>query len=637
MMFYRFIPPVWLKEQGAHVKEGIFNKEEVVAANEIGNGVYWFPNHPSKDIYKEGKKYISGRDVDVFNYVFIDMDLKDGIYATKLDFLKKISEFELPPNKIIDSGNGVHAYWKINDLKRCEYTFTQMKLIRHFSTDESVWTVLQLMRVPGSVNTKDQDNWKNAEIIYEDDKNYNVDAFSFLPGLSAGDLNKCTGHLDKLDGKTQIKLMDDVNLDEIPDSFIDLMLANPMAYELFNNPASYGDRSSADMKLINLLYNKDIPKKDALAVASNSQKALDKGVHRFDYAQATVDKAYVDRTKNKFKTVADLIKSGSKRVERSLVKGPSFFDCLVSGWAKKQVLGLVAGSGVGKTATTLKIFRDMIENNINDNDDLFVFFSLEMPEQEIIDRWIDLVGDKTELHSRLIVISNEDENDEPRAIGIQEVYEYCTDIKKATGKGIGAVGIDHIGIISRHIDTRKKHTFGVDNDMDSGFGDMRRISINNLCTQMKALAKMLDTFLILLTQTTKEKGIGYRPIEKDAAYGVSQYENIVDYMIGLWQPLMLVQNQADTKFLSWQYCKIRTKSKDDPMTTGEYKTLVYDLNSGDIRVPSDVEHDIFRELLPSQIEAAKAKDGNVETSYSRSIDINEINLLAEKIKEFKSE
>ena len=636
-MFYRFIPPVWLKEQGAHVKEGIFNKEEVVAANEIGNGVYWFPNHPSKDIYKEGKKYISGRDVDVFNYVFIDMDLKDGIYATKLDFLKKISEFELPPNKIIDSGNGVHAYWKINDLKRCEYTFTQMKLIRHFSTDESVWTVLQLMRVPGSVNTKDQDNWKNAEIIYEDDKNYNIDAFSFLPELSAGDLNKCTGHLDKLDGKTQIKLMDDVNLDEIPDSFIDLMLANPMAYELFNNPASYGDRSSADMKLINLLYNKDIPKKDALAVASNSQKALDKGVHRFDYAQATVDKAYVDRTKNKFKTVADLIKSGSKRVERSLVKGPSFFDCLVSGWAKKQVLGLVAGSGVGKTATTLKIFRDMIENNINDNDDLFVFFSLEMPEQEIIDRWIDLVGDKTELHSRLIVISNEDENDEPRAIGIQEVYEYCTDIKKATGKGIGAVGIDHIGIISRHIDTRKKHTFGVDNDMDSGFGDMRRISINNLCTQMKALAKMLDTFLILLTQTTKEKGIGYRPIEKDAAYGVSQYENIVDYMIGLWQPLMLVQNQADTKFLSWQYCKIRTKSKDDPMTTGEYKTLVYDLNSGDIRVPSDVEHDIFRELLPSQIEAAKAKDGNVETSYSRSIDINEINLLAEKIKEFKSE
>ena len=291
MMFYRFIPPVWLKEQGAHVKEGIFNKEEVVAANEIGNGVYWFPNHPSKDIYKEGKKYISGRDVDVFNYVFIDMDLKDGIYATKLDFLKKISEFELPPNKIIDSGNGVHAYWKINDLKRCEYTFTQMKLIRHFSTDESVWTVLQLMRVPGSVNTKDQDNWKNAEIIYEDDKNYNIDAFGFLPGLSAGDLNKCTGHLDKLDGKTQIKLMDDVNLDEIPDSFIDLMLANPMAYELFNNPASYGDRSSADMKLINLLYNKDIPKKDALAVASNSQKALDKGVHRFDYAQATVDKS----------------------------------------------------------------------------------------------------------------------------------------------------------------------------------------------------------------------------------------------------------------------------------------------------------------------------------------------------------
>ena len=117
-----------------------------------------------------------------------------------------------------------------------------------------------------------------------------------------------------------------------------------MLHELFNNPQSYGDRSSADMKLINQLYNKGISKRDALAVAANTQKALDKGLHRYDYAQATVDKAYVDRTKNHFKTVDQLLKSGMKRVEREFVNGPSFFDCLHNKWSKKQVLGLVAES-----------------------------------------------------------------------------------------------------------------------------------------------------------------------------------------------------------------------------------------------------------------------------------------------------
>ena len=251
-----------------------------------------------------------------------------------------------------------------------------------------------------------------------------------------------------------------------------------------------------------------------------------------------------------------------------------------------------------------------------------------MPVEEIVERWISLGGDGT----RLIVIGNEDENNEPRNIGIQEIYEYCTDIKKATGKDIGAISIDHVGIISHHIDTRKKHVFGVDNDMDSGWGDMRKISLNNLCTQMKSLAKMLNTFLVLLTQTTKEKGIGYKPIEKDAAYGVSQYENIVDYMIGLWQPVMLVQNDCDVKFLSWQYCKIRNKHKMDPMSTNQFKLLTYDMGSGDLNIPTDAEYDVFKEMMQMQIEAAKNKEKSAETTYTKSIDVKELDMIANKLR-----
>ena len=629
-MFCRLIPPTWLKEQGTRVEEGVFEENYIEKKNKEGFGAYWFPNHPSSNIYSKEKKYLSGKDIDTFNFLFVDMDLKDENWKSKAEFINELSKFEIRPNKIVDSGNGVHAYWKIDDLKRCEYVRTQMKLIRYFKTDESIWTTLQLMRIPGSINTKNQQEFKPAEIVYEDNESYSASAFNILPQLSDSDNRRCSNHLDKLDGKIQVNLASDVNLDEIPDSFVDLMIVNPMLYELFNNPESYGDRSSADMKLINQLYNKNISKKDALCVASNTQKALSKGLHRYDYAQTTVDKAYVDRTKNHFKTVGEMLQGGVKKVLRQCVNGPGFFDCLENKWAKKQVLGLIAGSGVGKTAVTLKIFYDMITNN-PDNDDLFVFFSLEMPVEEIIERWLLLVGEN-DLANRLIVIGNEDEHGEPRNIGIQEVYEYCEDIKKARGCEIRAVALDHIGILSQHIDMRKKHLFGARNEQVFGSDHIRTISVNNLCTQMKSLAKMLNTFLILLTQTTKEKGVGYKPIEKDAAYGVSQYENIVDYIIGLWQPLMLVQSNCEVKFLSWQYCKIRNKHKKDLMSTNEFRVLTYCLESGDLKIPTDVEYDVFKELLPAQIDAAKAKEKNTETAYKKSIDMDELNMIAEKLR-----
>ena len=547
-----------------------------------------------------------------------------------------MNEFELDPTMVIDSGNGVHVYWKVDELDRDSYIKLQLRLIRHFKTDESVWTVMQLMRLPGSLNTKDKDNFKNANVVFETGKTYKTEDFEILKPITTDDLRKAESHMNKLDGKVQVNLAADVNLDELPDAFIDIMIDNPAIHELFNNPSSYGDRSAADMKLINYLYSNSITKRDAICVAANTQKALSKGNHRFDYAQATVDKAYVDRTKNHFPSVGEMLKMGGSKAIRDLVNGPSFFDCLHFGWAKKQVLGLVAGSGVGKTAVSLKIFKDMIENN-SDNDDLFVFFSLEMPAEEIVERWVTLSGNNTNLHNRLVVIANEDINGEPRNIGLQEIYEYCSDIKKATGKEIGSVAIDHVGIISHHIDTRKKYTFGINNEQDAGWQDIKNLSINNICTQMKTLAKMLNTFVIVLTQTTKEKGIGYRPIEKDAAYGVSQYENIVDYMIGLWQPTMLVANECPTKFLGWQYCKIRNKHKSDPMSTNQYRTLVYELDSGDIRIPSSTEQDVFGEMIKLQFEAAKNKEKNTETSYTRSISIEELNKIDQKLRLLKEE
>lgn len=626
MSFYRLIKPDWAKPLRANGDKNPDFLEEIVgpdvidgynldtdflaAKNHEGYNLYFFPNHPSKDVYADGVKYLSGKHIDVFNFVFVDMDLKDGIYKTKEEFIQKVSDFPVKPTMVLNSGNGVHAYWKMNDLTRDAYVITQLALIKFFKTDESIYTVLQLMRLPGFYNTKKHKNYSLAEIVESasSGQSYDMSVFprEIYDALDAKDITRGQNHLDKLDGKIKVDIPDDVNLDELPDSFIDFIQdpKNLAVYNLFNSPKeAYGDRSGADMKLANILFKANFNKKDALAVLSNTQKALSRGGHhRYSYAQTTIEKVYTEKTK--FQTVGQKLRTGDN--EKNLgdpVRGTWYFDSGVLGnpWRKKEVLGLIAGSGVGKTSVTLKWMKDAIENNA-DNDDVYVFFSLEMPEAEIIDRWIKLVGSTSPLAERLYVISNEDEKGNPRNIGLQEIHEISEEIKKVTGKDIAMIAIDHIGIVAKHIDVRKKQTFGIQSEVNAGWGEIKTMSIASIATHMKTLAKMLDTFIIVLTQTTKEKGQGDLPIDKDGAFGISQYENIMDRIVTIWQPIQRVQNQTNIRFLAWQYVKIRNKHIDDKIQTYEAKLLSFDLSTGDLRFTTQNEYQEFQRLLPVAME-----------------------------------
>lgn len=650
-MFYRCIKPSWGKPtlneeanpdfireiKGPNVYEGYFDSEYIKERNAEGYNVYFFPNHPSTNVYTDQKRFLNGKDIDVFNFVFVDMDLKDKVYKTKEEFYHKLSSFPLKPTMTIDSGNGVHAYWAIKDLTRESYVITQLALINHFNTDDSIWTVLQLMRVPDSINTKICDNPK--QVSFNSDlscgNSYNL---SELPqkifDLPKELITKANNHIARLDGKVEISLHEDVNLNELPESFISMLYDKETIYQLFTNPKEYyGDRSSADMKLTNLLFSAGLSKKDALATIANSQKALSKGPSRYDYAITTIDKVYVDRTENKFMSVGQKIRRGIVSQSGDPVNGPIFFDCLYHGWMKKQVLGLIGGSGIGKTSVTLKMIKDMIENNAG-NDDVFIFFTLEMPEIDIIEKWIQLVGETSPLADRLYVIGNEDDNGDPRNIGLQEILQFSEDVKTSTGKNIGSVAIDHVGILSPVINIKKGiYNFGV--EQEGGWGDVQTLSVNNLCTQLKVLAKMLDTFLIVLTQTTKAKGAGDTPIDKDGAYGVSQYENIMDYIITVWQPLMRVQPMCDHYFLAWQYAKIRQKHRADGVQTHQQKLLYYEMETGNLRKPDEEEYRTFLELLPQATEARKNVEQKKSNDYSLSITSEELNELVAKVKLMK--
>lgn len=629
MGFYRLIKPDWAKPllandeanpnfveeiQGPDVIEGYnYSEDELKQMNGVGYNVYFFPNHPSKDVYSEGIKHLSGKHIDVFDFVFVDMDLKDKVYATKEDFLKKVNEFPLKPTMVVNSGNGVHVYWQIEGLTKESYVITQLALINYFKTDPSVFTVLQLMRLPGYMNTKRHKDYVPAAVIesHSSGEIYTLDRFpQDIYNLPDDVVTRGQNHLAKLDGRLKIDLPFDVNLDELPDKFIEF-ISNPkneVPKKLFMDPKGFsGDRSRADMTLTNILFKAGFDKKEALAVIANTQKAISRGPNRNYYANLTVDKVYDEQKNEKYLTVGQKLRTQDNQKNLGqLVRGPWYLDYEVLGnpWRKKEVLGLIAGTGVGKTAKALKIIKDTIENN-PDNDDIHVFIELEMPEADIIDRWIKLVGSTSKLADRLYVIGNEDEKGEPRNIGLQEIVEICQDLKKMTGKNIGTLVVDHIGIVSRHIDTNKKYTFGIQSEPNSGYGNVRTLSLNSLATQMKPLAKLLNLFLMVLTQTTKEKGIGDLPVDKDGAYGISQYENIMDRIITIWQPLMRVQNQSKYRFLAWQYVKIRNKHNNDKLQTHEPKLLTYIMETGDLKMTTQEEYSEFQRLLPM---AADARD-----------------------------
>lgn len=650
MSFYRLIKPDWAKkllENGKpnpkfvteindlkNTHEGTnFSPEFIKQKNDEGYNCYFFPNHPSKDVYAEGAVALAGKHIDVFNYVFVDMDLKDKKYETKEEFLQKLSEFPLKPSMVVNSGNGIHAYWSVSDLTRDVYVYMQLALLKYFKTDESVFTVLQLMRLPGTMNTKRHGDYVPAEVLMDHSSNlsYTVDSFppEVLSALTEDEIKRGQKHLDRLDGKLTINAPEFVNLDEVPETFFDFINdpKNKKAYDLWMEPKVYGngnDRSSADMSLANILFKNNFNKKEALAVISNTQKALSHA-NRKHYAELTIDKVYTEKLNSKFMTVGQRNRTiDEDKNLGALVKTTNYIDSSVLGnpWRKRELTGLIAGTGVGKTTMTMKWMKDAIENN-PDTDDIYVFFTLEMAVGEVVTRWNKLVGKDSPLADRLYVIGSENESFEPRNIGLQEMLEDCTELKKLTGKNIGMMAVDHIGIVSKHIDTKKKYTFGIDSEMNAGYGNIRTLSLNSICKQFKSLCKMLDTHIVILTQTTKEKGVGDLPIGKDGAYGISDYENIMDRIITIWQPLQRVQHLCKHRFLAYQYVKIRSKHENDKIQTNEAKLLTFDLVSGDLRVTNQAEYEEFTKLYPTTIELRDQqikKKGGVGYSIHLGVD-----------------
>lgn len=587
-MIYRLILPAWALAKDPTKKkvlEGEFTDVQIKEFNAQGYNIYYLPNYPNN--YQAGIP-VDGTHIDNWSYCFVDMDSKDGKYSDKFAFIEVVANSEVIPSKIVNSGNGIHCYWKVSDLDSKSYLRFQRRLMRLFDTDEAVGQLFQLMRLEGSINTKNESSpvlcelWDENEIIYTSEE---LD--KLLPPITMADEAYCVQHYDRTFNIAQVEISD-----TIPDKFGKLLIENSEVKDLWSTPTD--DRSKNDFRLGHIMFGNGFTKEEASSVLVNSAKALQRApTHRQSYATNIVDKIWTYELDPKAKS--ELSMTIKEILERSgdTIKGTPFrchprIDNTSHGFRLGQVIGLVAGSGVGKTAFALNMFRWFAQKN---PDYHHIFIPLEQPANEIADRWSTMCGNDTSLHNKIHVISNYDQDGQFRHLSFEEIRIYIEQLQKEKNIKIGCVVIDHIGAL------KKKGKDGENQDL------------MDICHSMKAFAIKTNTLLVMQSQTNREKaGIGDLELNKDAAYGSVYFESYCDYLITLWQPLKRCHSEISCPTVTaFKFCKIRhKKARQDIIQEDVPYFMYFDSDTEQMRDMSQDEETSFKFFLPKSTNKRRA-------------------------------
>lgn len=591
------LPPQWLKENDFNARSAQIDcsYEDVLKWNSLGYNVYFYPNYPRHP----GNAFVKASEVDVFEWVFVDLDLKHGVFQSKDAFVQVLLESGLVPNRIVDSGNGIHAYWRVTDLDAMSFLRLSRRLCRLFDTDPAVTQIKQLMRLPNTANTKSKDEWKLCEVLFEEEScPWTCEELDrLLPPISLDDETFCKQHYDKA-----YAVPSDIKVDDtLPPKFAKLIRENAEVKGIWSGNTE--DRSASDYRLGHIMLAYGFTKAEAMSVLVNSAKAMSRApVHRIGYADNIVSKIWT------FEAAADTdaldLSSSVRQIlskhEGDSIKGTRFpcwkyIDNTEHGFRLGQVIGLVAGSGVGKTAVALNLFMGFVQSNPEYE---HFFIPLEQPADEIADRWRNMCGDNLALYDKVHVISNYDDKGTFRDLSLQTIKDYILKFQRVTGKKVGSVVVDHIGVLAN------EHG-------DDG--------IKTLAKAMKGFAVETNTLLVMQSQTSREKaGIGDLELNKDAAFGTSVFENFCDYLLVCWQPLKrCYDNPACPTVTAFKFCKIRHKKQGlDIIKEDVCYKLIFDPKTEILREFTQMEESTFKFFLSSATNKRKLDRKTDLVSYT---------------------
>ena len=96
--------------------------------------------------------------------LWADLDAKDNI-GGKQSVLDRLIRYDIPASVIVDSGNGYHAYWKLQEAIPTPRACLIMRGLAKQLGGDHVYDAARILRVPGTSNWKDRDHPKAVRVI----------------------------------------------------------------------------------------------------------------------------------------------------------------------------------------------------------------------------------------------------------------------------------------------------------------------------------------------------------------------------------------------------------------------------------------------------------------------------------------
>jgi hypothetical protein len=293
------------------------------------------------------------------------------------------------------------------------------------------------------------------------------------------------------------------------------------------------------------------------------------------------------------RSLGDLRRRGSvtKGSDTSLyVNGPTEFDCLQHKWSRKELLGVVGDSGVGKSEVVLAIMKGILKSNPNSG---AVYVSLEMTDQEIAKRWFDMTEDEPDLADRLYILSRYDDEGKSKLVSMQWIKNQLEVYKDAIGD-ICCFSIDHIHVV----------------------GENDPSTLNSIMVMLKEMSVSLNALGIPMAQVNKTAGgKGEVPLDADSVLACSQFKYIANNIIQIHRPILRLEEDAKLSVLGWGYCKVREAHKNDKVKRGQNKLLAYDRELRCLRKMSTGEYTVFKQFYNMLLEMKSAEEKSKAFTY----------------------
>lgn len=134
---------------------------EIESANTRGQNVYFGAN--PRSVAAGGKVGGKASDITLARCLFVDIDAEINLAAVE----KRIEEANLPePTAVVLTGHGFHVWWRLREpiTDMAAWALMQRRLIAAMGSDHRIKDPPRIMRLPGTMNTKNQ-TWVMAELV----------------------------------------------------------------------------------------------------------------------------------------------------------------------------------------------------------------------------------------------------------------------------------------------------------------------------------------------------------------------------------------------------------------------------------------------------------------------------------------